>query len=477
MLGGCAQRPGRCGDGGDGLASGAATCVARVESLGWHDTTPPGAGAAVSEGRPMIRTPAHDVVVIGAGHAGLSTSHGLTQRGCEHVVLERDSVGSTWRRRWESFTLVTPNWSLALPGHHYDGDAPDAFLPRDEVVEYLRRYVERYRLPVREGVRVDAVTPAADGGYLITTDDGDLRARAVVVAVGFFQRPRVPAGAAALPDDVVQRHSSEYTHPDDLPEGAVLVVGSGQSGCQIAEELHAAGRRVYLSTSSAGRAPRRYRGRDVMRWVADMGMFDQPVGSLPTPAAKFAANPHLSGTRGGHTINLHRLAREGVTLLGRFAGVRDGRLRFAPDLHPNLSAADDFAATLRQLVDDYVREHGIDAPPPDPDDDHEGEEGYGPAPETLDLERDGVSAVVWATGFSYDYRWIDVPDLLDADGYPRHSAGVSERPGLYFVGLKFQTRQASDLFVRVGVDAEHVAEHLAGYLSGARGDGALSARE
>jgi putative flavoprotein involved in K+ transport len=425
----------------------------------------------------MTRRREHDVVVIGAGHAGLSTSYGLTQRGCEHVVLERDSVGSSWRRRWESFTLVTPNWSLALPGHHYDGDDPDAFLPRDEVVEYLRRYVERYRLPVREAVRVGAVMSDAGGGYLVTTENGDLSARAVVVSVGFFQRPRVPAGAAALPNDVVQRHSSEYTRPDDLPEGAVLVVGSGQSGCQIAEELHAAGRRVYLSTSSAGRAPRRYRGRDVMRWVAELGMFDQPVTALATPAAKFAANPHVSGSRGGHTINLHRLARDGVTLLGRFTGVRDGRLRFAPDLHENLAAADGFAATLRQLVDDHVLERGIDAPPPDPDDDHDGEEGYGPAPEALDPERDGVSAVVWATGFSYDYGWIDVPGLLDADGYPRHSAGVSDHPGLYFVGLKFQTRQASDLFVRVGLDAEHVAEHVAGYLNGALGDGALSSRE
>jgi putative flavoprotein involved in K+ transport len=406
----------------------------------------------------------HEVVVVGAGHAGLATSYHLRQRNVDHVVLERDAVGSAWRRqRWDSFTLVTPNWSLDLPGHPYDGDDPDGYLPRDGIAEYLERYVRRYDLPVETGVEVRRVAPDGDG-FALEASGGDVggRAGAVVVATGFFQRPKLPPMASELPEDVVHVHSSRYRRPDALPDGAVLVVGSGQSGCQIAEELLAAGRRVFLSCGSAGRAPRRYRGRDVVAWMLELGVFDTPVESLPSPAARFAANAHVTGAGGGRTINLHRLAAEGVTLVGRCAGFEAGRMRFDDNLGDCLAAADRFAEGLRTNIDLHIASKGIDAPPPNPDDDHAGREGYAHAGRIeIDLEAEGVTSVVWAHGYGFDYGWIDLPDLLDEFGMPRHERGVTRHPGLCFVGLHFQTRLASDLFLGVGRDAEGVAEHVA----------------
>ena len=406
-----------------------------------------------------------DAVVVGAGHAGLSTSFYLKQQGREHVVLERGRVGETWRsRRWDSFTLVTPNWTLRLPGFPYRGADPDGFLKRDDVVAYLGAYAASFGAPVRRGVRVRSVEQDPDGaGYRVETDQGTYETPVVVVATGFYEQPRIPRMAADLPRDVLQIHSSQYGGPAKLPPGAVLVVGSGQSGCQIAEELHASGRRVYLCVGKAGRLPRRYRGKDGLFWADKTGFFETTAEQLADPGAKFAAQPHLSGKDGGHTINLHRFARDGITLLGRLQRVEGGTVRLAPDLHASLAQADQVAAKFKRDVDQYIRGAGIDAPAPDSgnSDDYDGEDGFRQEPVAeLDLRAASVGTVVWACGYAPDYAWVRLP-VFDADGYPRHTRGATAYPGLYFMGLRFQSQRKSDLFFGVGDDAAYVAGEIA----------------
>ncbi len=413
----------------------------------------------------------HDVVVIGAGQAGLATSHHLAAWGVEHVVLEAGEIGESWRsRRWDSFTLVTPNWANRLPGLAWRADEPDVFLPRAEIVEMLSAFAAGFGAPVRTGVRVDSLERAPAGpGFRLGTSAGPLAARAVVVAAGFFSRPNRPPFAGDLPARVLQLSTGEYRRPDALPAGAVLVIGSAQSGCQVAEELRADGRDVYLSVGSAGRLPRRYRGLDAVRWFELAGRFDLPEERWPDPRGRFAPNPALSGTRGGHTLNLHRFARDGIRLLGRVEGVAGERLLVALDLHEQLAKVDAFADTFCRQVDEVVAARGLDVPPADLDnpanwDEHPGDDGYrAPIERTLDLAAAGVSTVIWGTGFRPDLRWVHLP-VLDGTGCPVHRAGVTDEPGLVFVGLKLQTRAASDLLLGVSDDALHVAEHVARYL-------------
>jgi putative flavoprotein involved in K+ transport len=294
-----------------------------------------------------------DTLIIGGGQAGLATSYYLGKLGGEHLVLEQAAqAGNAWRNdRWDSFALLTPNWSFQLPGAPYQGAAPESFMPRDEIVERFEQYVQRFQLPVQYGVRVSSVTPM-DGGYCVQSEAEEFRARQVVVATGLHQRPKLPAFASQLSRRVAQVHSGQYRNPSALPDGAVLVVGSGQSGAQIAEELYFSGRKVYLCVSSAGRAPRRYRGKDIYEWLHLSGFLDRAVEKLPSPKARFNANPHLSSRDGGRTLNLHQFARDGVSLLGRLRGGQGERLLFHSDLHENLAKADRFEAELARLVDD-----------------------------------------------------------------------------------------------------------------------------
>jgi putative flavoprotein involved in K+ transport len=404
-----------------------------------------------------------EAVIIGAGHAGLSTSYYLTRAGMPHLVLEGGRVGERWRSsRWDSFTLVTPNWMCCLPGYPYAGDDPDGFMARDEVVTYLEGYAESFNAPVREGVRVTAVE-MAPRGYDVVTENGVYETPIVVVATGFFEHPRVPAQAAALAPGVLQIHSSQYKNPEALPPGAVLVVGSGQSGCQIARELHEGGRQVYLSTGSAGRVPRHYRGQDATWWMACVGRFEQTVDKLPSPRDKFAGNPHLSGSRGGHTINLHRFARDGIVLLGHLRRVGGRCATFAPDLKENLARADKVAADFKREADEYIEQHGIDAPLPDSTntDDYDGDDGYRQKELLeLDLRAAGIRVVVWAAGFNVDYSFVHLP-VFDLDGYPIQRRGVTAYPGLYFMGVHYQHKNKSDLFYGVGEDAAYVASSVA----------------
>ena len=390
-----------------------------------------------------------ETVVVGGGQAGLATSYYLSERGQEHVVLEQAAqAGNAWRNdRWDSFTLVTPNWTFRVPGIEYDGDDPGGFMPRDEVVSRFERLVEDNALPVRFGVRVASVEPAEHGGYLVSTDSGTIEAANVVIATGVFQRPKIPPMAAALPAGIDQLHSGQYRNPGALRDGAVLVVGSAQSGCQIAQELYQHGRKVFLCVGGAGRIPRRYRGRDIVEWLSLIGFMDRTVDDLPSPQARFAGNPHLSGRDGGQTLNLHQFVRDGVVLLGHARGVEGTTLHLAPDAHESVAKADAFEAMIIGKVDDYIAREGIDAPAeilPALRDALDAEEIT-----ELDLAAAGITTVIWAMGYSFDFSMVKAP-VFDEVGFPIAERGVTESPGLYFVGMPWMPVWSTGLLYRVG---------------------------
>lgn len=399
-----------------------------------------------------------DTVVIGAGQAGLATSYCLKQHGHDHIVLEQaETTTPVWKhQRWDSFTMVTPNWSLRLPGATYDGSDPDGYMSKDEIVDYFDSYVDRNRLPVRTGTRVDHVRQRDDGGFDIEASSGAWQARNVVVATGYEQTPRIPSSAATISPEIVQLHSSAYRNPEQLPPGAVLIVGTAQSGCQIADELLASGREVLLSISNAGRAPRRYRGRDIFAWLFDLGFFDLPPDKMPGPPGKFVA-PHVSGKNGGRTLNLHLFARDGVRLLGHVVAASGTTLHLAPDLHECLARADGFAAQARKMIDGYIAARGLDAPEEAIEEPRDGFEQ--PVIEQLDLAAEGVSAIVWATGFAHDYGFVDLP-ITNANGDPVQERGISAIPGLAFVGMPWMPSLRSILLAGVGDTATHVADHI-----------------
>jgi putative flavoprotein involved in K+ transport len=397
-----------------------------------------------------------ETVVIGGGQAGLSVSSHLTQRGRDHLVLERGDVAETWRtQRWDGFYLNTPNWTLQLPGYEYTGPEPDAFSPLADAIGYLEDYARAIAAPVRTGLEVEALRPRGDGGWLVATEGEQLEAVNVVVATGAFQRPHVPDVGDA---EVFQLHAVDYRRPDQLPPGAVLVVGSGQTGCQIAEELLGAGRKVYLAVGACPWFPRRYRGRDVLRWLIDIGLMDQTVDMLPSPAARLACNPALSGNEGGHDCNPRTLAGRGAILVGRVQRLEGERVSFARGLEENLAKGDEFEASFKSKVDDHVEASGTDVP-------EEAETPEAPvAPpriEQLDLRAAEVGTILWTTGYRPDFGWIGVP-LDDGFGWPAQERGVTAYPGLYFVGLNWMHKRKSALLFGVGEDAEHVVSQLAG---------------
>ena len=386
---------------------------------------------AAEEKKERQMTERVEVVIIGGGQAGLALSYYLTQQGRTHLVLEQGRVGETWRSgRWDSFTLVTPNWMTQLPGFPYQGDDPDGFLPREDIVAYLEQYAASFHAPLQCGVRVTAVgqQPGSDG-YLVEAEEMTFEARNVVLATGAYPKPKLPTASAALPVDVCQLHTSEYRNPQTLPSGAVLVVGTGQSGCQIAEELHQSGRRVYLSTSSCGRVPRHYRGKDVIWWLTRMGYFDRTIDQLPSPSARFACTPQLSGAQGGHDINLRQFAREGIILLGHLQTVQGKQIILAPDLEENLTKADAFALQRTQGIDEYIKKTGMEVAANCTTDEAPSNCASSTKPMlTLDLQSAGISTIIWASGYKLDFGWVQIP-VFDEVGYPvtsavsRHSLG------------------------------------------------------
>jgi putative flavoprotein involved in K+ transport len=397
-----------------------------------------------------------DVVVVGAGQAGLAVSHELTDAGVDHVVLERGRVGQSWRGRWDSFCLVTPNWFVELPGHPYDGDDPDGFMARDEIAAYLGRYAARFEAPVREGIEVTSLRPRPDGGFLMDTSAGEILARTVVLSTGAYQRPHRPAGAATLPAGLLQIDLVDYRYPAELPAGPVLVVGSGQSGCQIAEELHRAGREVFLACGRAPWFPRRLGDRDLSWWALETGFLDASLSSLPSPAARLAANVQATGAGGGHDLHYRTLREMGVTLLGHFLGADGRRARFAPDLGESVAWGDERNALLMDLVRKLVAERGLPRPGiPEP------EPFNADAPEGLNLS--GFGAIVFTGGFRPDYEsWVRFPGAFDELGFPVHEEGASTvAPGLYFIGVHFLRKRKSSLLNGVGEDAAIVARQIA----------------
>jgi putative flavoprotein involved in K+ transport len=402
-----------------------------------------------------------DTAIIGGGQAGLAVSYYLNRHGCQNVVLEQAAqAANAWRnQRWDSFTLVNPNWMVRLPGAEYQGDDPEGFMPRDGIVAYLEHYAERFNLPVCYDARVVAVErEPATQAYVLQTSIGALRAANVVVASGRFQQPKIPSFSAQLPAAICQLHSSEYRNPQALPAGAVLVVGSGQSGAQIAEDLYQSGRTVYLCVGSAGRLPRRYRGKDVMGWLQQVGAFDRTVDQLRSPAAKFKVLPHLSGTAGGHTLNLHQFARDGVVLLGRLEGVDAGKIRLAPDLKEKLAKADKFEADWLKTIDEHIEQNGLDAPTEKPT---ALRDGYAADMiSELDLASAGINTVVWACGYRFDFSLVHLP-VLDDDAYPIHRRGATRYAGLYFAGLPWLHKARSGNLSGVGDDAAFIASSIA----------------
>ena len=408
-----------------------------------------------------------EVIVIGAGQGGLCTSYFLSERGIDHVVLEREVLGDSWRnRRWDSFTLVTPNWTIRLPGAEYGGPDPDGFMPRDEFAAYLARWAERFGCPIRTGVAATGLGRGGSRRLRVDTADGSLEAPVVVVATGTMQAPRRPGLAEAVSPRIRQLDAETYRNPGGLAPGAVLVVGSGQTGVQIADELRLSGRRVLLSAGGATRVPRRYRGRDCVAWLVELGFFDRTPEMLESPAQRFRAEVQASGRDGGRAVGLHSLRREGVELLGRLTAADGEHLRFADDLRRNVDNADRFSRAFQQRVDAYVERNGIDAPhPTDEELDGEPPEGDWSVAHrpSIDLGDEGVATIIWATGFSYDFSWIDFP-VRDEAGYPVTDRGVTSVPGLYFMGLNWMVKRKSGLLYGVGEDARHVAGHIAEYL-------------
>lgn len=398
-----------------------------------------------------------DTIIVGGGQAGISTSYYLKKQCREHIVLEKaERAAQVWRNRWDSFTLITPNWMTRLPGAPYSGDDPDGFMAKDDVVRYFDEYIEKNQLPIHYGISVKSVEYMGDS-YLLKTTEGDLTASNVVIATGLHQKPKIPSFSKQLSAEINQLHSSQYKNPESLPQGAVLVVGSAQSGSQIAEELYQSGRKVYLSVSTAGRIPRRYRGKDANFWMEKMGYFDRTVDDLSSPKDKFAPSAHCTGKDGGHTINLHQFAKDGVILLGHVKNIKDNLIILASDLKENLADADQFERNFTKEVDEYIESEGLNIPTENLLKLTAGFE----IDEILELNarEAGITSVIWATGFSFDFSWIKLP-VFDQDGYPIQDCGVSDYPGLYFVGMTFLCTGSSGLLAGVGDDAKHIAAKI-----------------
>ncbi|KZC00370.1 MSMEG_0569 family flavin-dependent oxidoreductase [Methylobacterium radiotolerans] len=405
----------------------------------------------------MTSTTRHvPVAIVGGGQAGLSVSYHLKQRGIAHLVFEKHTAAHTWAtQRWDTFCLVTPNWQCDLPGHRYDGPDPDGFMRKDEIVAYLEAFVAKVRPPIREGVAVTRVARRDDGLFAVQTSEGDYTADEIVVASGGYHTPIIPRLAERLPPAITQIHSNAYRNPAQLPDGAVLVVGSGQSGAQIAEDLHLAGRQVHLAVGDAPRCARFYRGRDVVAWLADMGYYEKTVDDHPLrDGVRDNTNHYVTGRDGGRDIDLRRFALEGMALHGVLDDYVDGALRFRDNLRRSLDQADRTYNGINAAIDAYIAEAGIAAPVQAP---------YSPVWEpgepvtALPLEGSGITSIVWCIGFAPDFRWLDA-SVFNGAGRPKHRRGVTQEAGISFVGLPWLNTWGSGRFGAVGRDAEYIVQ-------------------
>jgi putative flavoprotein involved in K+ transport len=391
--------------------------------------------------------------VVGAGPAGIATSLQLAERGVDHVVLERDEVASTWRRqRWDNFRLNTSDWMNTMLGDM----EPGAFFGRDEVVSRLEQLAAG--LPILAGMPVESLEQVGSGFRLMTAG-GPVEADTVVAASGLLNVPKTPTAARDLPSHVLSISGAEYRSAGDLPAGAVLVAGGGQSGVQIAEDLALAGRRVLLSTSPVGRFNWSYRGRETFLWLDDVGFWAQRPAELPDPAMTRMTQPLVAS--GGRTLSLPMLAALGVTLLGRLTGASDGKLRFDESVAGNLAAGDQLWTRTCALIDAYVAAHGVDVPPEQ--DDEGGGDVHPTYVASLDLADADVSTVIWCTGFTGDLSYADLP-LQDADGQVRRDGSASEVPGLWFAGFPWLVQRRSSIFYGFPVDAAQTVHQITQHL-------------
>jgi putative flavoprotein involved in K+ transport len=397
----------------------------------------------------------YGAVVVGGGQAGLSASYWLSQAGVDHVVFEKKSVMHKWRdERWDNFCLVTPNWQCQLPGHPYDGSDPHGFMVKPEILAYLDGFARKTNAAVREGVEVLAVERERDL-FRVTTSEASFLTEAVFLATSLYGDPYRPRFAERVPDSIAQIHSAEYRNAAALPPGSVVVVGSGQSGAQIAEDLHLDGRKVHLVTGNAPRCARFYRGRDVVDWLWDIGQYEITVADEGMGRKRSETNHYLTGRDGGRDIDLRAFAREGMSLYGRLKDVANGRMMFEPNLEANLDGADRVYNGINALIDRYVAEKGIEAPPGSV---YEPVWTPGDEPEALDLVASGIGAIVWATGFTPDWSYVRLP-IFDGSGYPVNRRGVTSVPGVFVLGLPWLWTWGSGRFLSVGRDAESVVQH------------------
>ncbi len=398
-----------------------------------------------------------DTLVVGAGQAGVAMSEHLSKHNIPHIVLERDRIAEKWRTgRWDSLVANGPAWHDRFPNMEFEDLEPDDFATKDQVADYFEAYAKKFNAPIRTGVDVLSVERNTDRpGFTVKTSEGVIEATRVVAATGPFQKPNIPA-VAPNAELIEQIHSANYYNPEQLPEGAVLVVGAGSSGAQIAAELQEAGKQVYISIGSHNRPPRAYRKRDYCWWLGVLGLWDIEPDKPGTEHVPIA----VSGAHGGQTIDFRSLAHKGVTLLGLTKSFNGLKASFEDDLVDNIKAGDDNYLDVIQAADKYTERNEIDLP--------EEREAYDilPDPECLanpilelDLAEAGVTSIIWATGYSFDYSWLNV-DCYDENGQPKHQRGVSSDPGIYFLGLPWLSRRGSSFIWGVWHDAKHIADHI-----------------
>ncbi len=399
-----------------------------------------------------------DTLIVGGGQAGLAMSEHLSRCGVPHLVLERDRIAERWRsERWDSLVANGPAWHDRFPSLQFSGVDPDAFASKDDIAQYFEDYAEMIAAPLRCGVEVNAVRRnSGRAGFSVETSDGEIDARNVVAATGPFQVPIIPP-LVAKDADVTQIHSRDYRNPQQLPEGAVLVVGAGSSGSQIADELLRAGRSVYLSIGPHDLPPRRYRGQDFVWWLGVLGKWDVPALEPGLEHVTIA----VSGAHGGTTVDFRRFAERGMTLLGMTESCENGVMHFAPDLAGNIARGNANTLSVLDQADAYIERNGLDLPP-DPD-----ARTVPPDPQcvtepiaSLDLAKADINTILWATGYGVDFSWLNV-DALDEQGQPRHERGISSEPGVYFLGLPWLSSRSSSFIWGVWHDAKFLADHIA----------------